>query len=903
MTDNAPHFGFELSEKRTQLAKQMSDQLRGGYTIAVVAPPRYQSEQFARAVADHTTQIMGAADFIDIELEKFAFHPAPLPAMYADLLNRLGVAQTASTEDQLLKILRATKSVWNYRAVIFHTIGALPRHAQMMLSTVLRSFGNDPQLEKRIRPIVTGGIELLQLTQSNDLGISPLNGAEVIELQPFSDGEIVELFPWKDCFGTVGPVIRSAALEIEALTGGHPGMVSLLAQRLRLKRRAKPLSVVENTNLSRTIWDIGLSVEMLEHRFVDRTLQRFRTSVSTFRAITAIIAGKVPQIERAQFEAMRLTGAIVSIDGKLRLNGQIFEQAARRSFVPSAIPETISASAVSENKLTYTRGSGVQPTQTVKKALEQVAHLLVHCFGNQYVHVFVADETRRTLQGCLVICGLAGGEPKHVDASSIRVPYHKPTSLVGRAAKQMESILSRDVVNDEKRDIDLYKMVGSPTGALLNLPITLDGKELIGVLGVGATSAEELEEAAPDLRRLARDIAPVLKQQQLALLRQLLTTDAQKYGDCYTRRDVAQVLCDSLHGALSSLSVAVFRRAQSNWELISQTGHDLTHDSTVWEMVEGHLGHISVTPSRVSHRMMREGKPIILSSVAVQFHTQAALVGLQSVGGVDFSVVVLSEAPFDSPEHHVLETFETMMAAAQLAVSPLRLVSHREYTMLQYLYREALHALVSPLWDVNMSCTLLETTMSGLVGNEEAVKKVEDVRHKVMLSLQRVKECREELQAVLSHSNDEAVTRDLATEVLHTFENVKFEDQSVTVPPVKGHPIIWRQCIRNLISNARESSAATDPIFIIVRVDAHAVHILVRDQGSGLPVDVTVDKLFEPGFTTKRVPSNEARGFGLAFCRMMIEDQFGGTLSISNREDGRGVEATMSIPRATTGVT
>ncbi len=98
------------------------------------------------------------------------------------------------------------------------------------------------------------------------------------------------------------------------------------------------------------------------------------------------------------------------------------------------------------------------------------------------------------------------------------------------------------------------------------------------------------------------------------------------------------------------------------------------------------------------------------------------------------------------------------------------------------------------------------------------------------------------------------------------------------------------QLLINLIRNAADAALETGG-GVSAGWDVHdaSVHVWVDDEGPGLQ---STANLFVPFFTTKAGGS----GIGLALSRQIAEAH-GGTLTLANRTDSRGVRAVVTLPR------
>jgi signal transduction histidine kinase len=107
--------------------------------------------------------------------------------------------------------------------------------------------------------------------------------------------------------------------------------------------------------------------------------------------------------------------------------------------------------------------------------------------------------------------------------------------------------------------------------------------------------------------------------------------------------------------------------------------------------------------------------------------------------------------------------------------------------------------------------------------------------------------------------------------------------------------------VLNLLTNAfysvlQKQKAAGDSFEPLVsaktKTQPGAVHIIIRDNGNGIPQKV-IDKIFQPFFTTK--PTGEGTGLGLSMSYDIITKGHGGELKVETKE-GEFAEFTVILP-------
>jgi signal transduction histidine kinase len=113
------------------------------------------------------------------------------------------------------------------------------------------------------------------------------------------------------------------------------------------------------------------------------------------------------------------------------------------------------------------------------------------------------------------------------------------------------------------------------------------------------------------------------------------------------------------------------------------------------------------------------------------------------------------------------------------------------------------------------------------------------------------------------------------------------------VPAVLAHRESLQKILGNLMQNSLDAAREGSPLTIAIswRTEPGHVTLVWADNGSGLPAEVA-DRLFDPYFSTK----TKGTGLGLAICRNLA-DRMGGTITLSNRSDGPGAVAELTMPR------
>ena len=185
---------------------------------------------------------------------------------------------------------------------------------------------------------------------------------------------------------------------------------------------------------------------------------------------------------------------------------------------------------------------------------------------------------------------------------------------------------------------------------------------------------------------------------------------------------------------------------------------------------------------------------------------------------------------------------------------------------------------------------------------DDIVKDIED-------GIGRVKNIVSDLRT-FTHPNtdilDQVVVSDVVASALRFLSN-EVKDKAVieqklpvgqTVLANKNKLIhLFVNLIQNSLDALRTKSfpnGEQPTIWIEGRVENGASYLVVRDNGSGIPID-QVDKIYDPFFTTKAV--GEGMGLGLSMCARIMKDSQG-KISVRTEKD-KFCEFTLEFPEPT----
>ena len=113
------------------------------------------------------------------------------------------------------------------------------------------------------------------------------------------------------------------------------------------------------------------------------------------------------------------------------------------------------------------------------------------------------------------------------------------------------------------------------------------------------------------------------------------------------------------------------------------------------------------------------------------------------------------------------------------------------------------------------------------------------------------------------------------------------------IPKIYCSPSSLNQVFASLFKNASEAIEGKGEIKIRTFAQQEQVNIEISDTGKGIPAE-NLDRIFDPGFTTKGV--RVGVGLGLPICYQIVVNEHKGSIDVAS-ELGEGTTFTITLPK------
>lgn len=214
------------------------------------------------------------------------------------------------------------------------------------------------------------------------------------------------------------------------------------------------------------------------------------------------------------------------------------------------------------------------------------------------------------------------------------------------------------------------------------------------------------------------------------------------------------------------------------------------------------------------------------------------------------------------------------------------------------------HEINNPLSAISMAAESLESRLLDLL-NQADPDDAKIVRQYLSMMQTEAERCRQITARLLDFSRGRDSTR-TQTDVTHVVEEVvsmvqflsKYRDKKIEFArtsscyaEINGPEI--KQVVLNLVANGLDAMDSGQTMRIEVAEQTDRVCLKFIDEGCGMTSD-TIDNIFEPFFTQKKV--GQGTGLGLSISHRIVAEH-GGTISVTSAGPGKGSTFTVRLPR------
>ena len=233
---------------------------------------------------------------------------------------------------------------------------------------------------------------------------------------------------------------------------------------------------------------------------------------------------------------------------------------------------------------------------------------------------------------------------------------------------------------------------------------------------------------------------------------------------------------------------------------------------------------------------------------------------------------------------------------SELKATQLQLINSEKMASLGQLIANVAHEINTPLASISANNEIMHTLIQKSEQNDilkdmldidtEAIKRITDL----VKSLKRFVRLDEgEIQQADINSE-----LDLTLQLLHhrIKKGINIVKNYGEIPHISCYPSMLNQVFLNILTNALDATKNTPEPEIAIETTIFEENLQIKISNNGEPIEaIHKDKLFEAGFTTKKV--GEGTGLGLPICKKIIDKHKG---KISYIPKGNITEFLIEIP-------
>lgn len=248
---------------------------------------------------------------------------------------------------------------------------------------------------------------------------------------------------------------------------------------------------------------------------------------------------------------------------------------------------------------------------------------------------------------------------------------------------------------------------------------------------------------------------------------------------------------------------------------------------------------------------------------------------------------------------YTIERLERSKYLLQMRLAEAKKRSDEHSAWLRQLAMFLRHEVRQPIAQITSSIELSALTLADNASRDERLHNAINAAQHVWNLIERASRATD-AEAYVRAARPERVEiggclHELVQSFTQTYSGVAFSFQPSPPLHTRVDPVLLKEAVSNLVSNAASFAEEGTTVKVSLRKCGGQAEIKVYNQGPCLEGDS--EALFQPFATSRSGSASEHQGLGLYLVRL-IAQQHGGTAAIKNAADGKGVEASLLLPTA-----
>ncbi|MDD3593959.1 MAG: ATP-binding protein [Candidatus Gastranaerophilales bacterium] len=239
-------------------------------------------------------------------------------------------------------------------------------------------------------------------------------------------------------------------------------------------------------------------------------------------------------------------------------------------------------------------------------------------------------------------------------------------------------------------------------------------------------------------------------------------------------------------------------------------------------------------------------------------------------------------------------------ALQQLKNAQLQIVQSEKMATLGQLVAGVAHEINTPLGAISSNLDLVEKLINSGKDGHELINLLQQIYPVNKEAIQRIEKIVKSLKNFTRLDEAKLKKVDITEGIKSSIELVRHEAKNrvkiienyADIPPIKCFADHINQVIMNILINAIQSIKNEGIVEITTAEKGDFISVAIKDNGEGIDPEI-LDRIFEFGFTTKKI--GIGTGLGLSLAKKIIEDHHGEIKVYNNEGEGTTFEILLPV--------